>query len=171
MNDVLEIEVDSPKNRNLYFVPLDRNLRGRFDYMRTTTNYVKKGAPVYPGQVLGVNLSTGETYIKEPIHDSPELKREVEKRFKLAPAREDAGKQHVPTILYWMKRAIESGSARIVNGRLPEKIDGEPKKRFNVPDAAPNPMQEAVSQLVQMNQALLALLPDSVRNKLGKATA
>ncbi len=134
--NVLEIEVDGELNECLFFLPIQRRIRGRFDLNRVAEPLARLKsrewpAPI-PGQRLGVNLETGEAYIAEPLRESGHqatLER-VERVGKVGPAVEPIANVHLPTWLFWLKRAVESGIARITKGELPKKIDGEPVTEF-----------------------------------------
>jgi hypothetical protein len=144
MTDVLEIEVDGPCNRNLAFSPADTIVRGRirFDRMgRDIPPEVSRryGTDTIPGQVIGFNTKTGQGYVRERLHE-PEfasLTHKLRERATIAP-------EIVPlsvdkaTMLHWMKRAVQDGDAKLLNGVMPEKIEGNPRLEFFVPERKPS---------------------------------
>ncbi|MBI2480292.1 MAG: hypothetical protein HYV60_17160, partial [Planctomycetia bacterium] len=133
----IEIEIDGHRNEALHFRPIRRNVRGRFDLTRETEPLamMKRGEfplPI-PSQRLGLDLETCEGYVAEPMHDAEHtaIRDVIERRgFRLPVAREAFPAVHVPTWLHWIKRAVDSGLAKIVKGELPSVIEGEPQKSF-----------------------------------------
>lgn len=136
MNGVLEIEVAGDQNEQLFFAPLQRRIRGRFDLNAVPEPLARMKTREYPqpipGQRIGLDLGTGEGYVAEPLHEpvNKAIRERVERKARIAPERETFAAVHVPTWLFWLKRACESGIARVVKGKLPETIDGEPQKHF-----------------------------------------
>lgn len=139
----IEIEVDGPHNENLRFRPLQRRIRGRFDIQRVGEPLAKLKAHEWPtpipAQRLGITAD-GDGYLLEPLHDAEyaALREKIGKGGKrLEPPVQEFESIHLPSWLYWMRRAVESGLARVVKGKLPDKIDGEPRKDFI--NAPPDP--------------------------------
>ena len=141
MSKTIEIELDTPRNGNVQFPPLNCFLRGRFDFLRAAKaerNYHAAGASwpatSIPGQIVGFDPATNEGYVREPLHDSANiaLAEKVKLTHKLPPAREavmlrtDAEKQ---AWLFAMNRICEMGFGRVVTGRFPD----------NIPCPAPKP--------------------------------
>lgn len=130
------VEVDGPRNQNLLFGPLQRRIRGRFDITRVAEPLAKMkqnewGTEAIPGQRLAIDTETGKAWLEEPIHRSAKLKAIVERKgYTLPPEREDFGVVDAPTWMHWFKRAVKSGVARVVQGTLPERIDGTPRTNF-----------------------------------------
>lgn len=128
------------ENRNVYFPPLDRSLRGRFDAQLAARRDKDAGAllseipdPI-PGQQIAVDVETGEAALVEPLHDprfAAIAERIKARGCKLFPEREPL-KIDKPTVLHWLKQAVTDGQARVVKGELPAKIDGTPKLHFIV---------------------------------------
>jgi hypothetical protein len=141
MTPLLEVEVDGGDyNRDLFFPPLGRRVRGRMDAARAVkhdkeaTGLISMWPQTVPGMRLGINADTGEGYLAEPLHaDEYTVTREViaNRKLKLEPAVKifPADK---PTWLYWLKLAVDSGAARVTAGALPKTIEGEPKTAFVV---------------------------------------
>lgn len=150
---LLEIEVDSPLNSNLSFLPIQRTVRGRFDYLRTKepTHETTRSGP-FPGQVIGLDINNGKGYVREPLHEvgNQHLRKEIEGRFSLPPERVEFPSAHVPTWLHWMKKAVESGQAVVVSGRLPDIIDGEPRTRFYIAPVRKDKKDEQIEKLVAL---------------------
>jgi len=70
----------------------------------------------------------------------------------------------LPTWLFWMKRAVESGIARVTKGELPKAIDGsKAKKNFITHEPEPSPVDkltEALERQSKLLEKLLARLGD-----------
>jgi hypothetical protein len=165
MSNTLEIEVVGPHNENLFFRPLGRTVRGRFDL-----NLVKEPLarmkvvdwpqPI-PGQRIGVDPVAGEGYIAEPLHDDEHRaarERIAARGQSLPPAREAFPAVDVATWLWWLKTAVERGLARIVKGELPATIKGPVQRSFLL--AAPRETREdkLVTALERQNQLIEKLL-------------
>lgn len=135
-DSVFEIEVDDKLNASLFFLPLQRKVRGKFDFMRVKEANARRLVDNYPegvpGQRLRLNTSTGEASLIEPLRDDQEWQftgRNIEREGAELPKSERFEAVDVATWAYWMIRAVESGNARIVAGTKP-KITGTPKKNF-----------------------------------------
>lgn len=157
---LLEIEIDGLQNQCHYFRPIARRLRGRFDLHRAVkrdkdaAGLLTSWPEPIPGQRLQLNLETGEAAIIEPLYE-PEfavLREKIEQRAKLGPEREPLGVVDVPTWLYWLAGAVEGGSARIVSGTLPAKIEGKPRLRFHSTEQ-PNPLDRLAAAFERQAEA------------------
>ena len=133
----LEIEIDGPRNEALLFAPLQRSIRGRCDLMRLGAPECILEAQKWPGpipsQKLGIDPD-GNGYLEEPLH-APEFsphRERIEKKMgmKLEPAVQEFPGIHLPSWLFWIKRAVESGIAKVTKGKLPDVIDGKPRLNY-----------------------------------------
>lgn len=169
MVKAIEIEIDGIHNENLQFRPLQRSIRGRFDFLRISEPMSKMKAndwPVpIPSQKLGIDPD-GNGYLLEPLHD-PEhapIKEKIEAQaMKLEPAIQTFEGIHLPSWLFWIQRAVESGLAKVVSGKLPEKIEGEPRKNFILapPEkSTTDKLTEAISLQNELFEKLLAKLSE-----------
>jgi hypothetical protein len=131
----ITVEVDAGKsNANLFFQPLGKPIRGRFGFIRTQIPDAMRLAQKYngadiPGQEIRIDPENGAAAILEPLHrpENRAIKEKIEKDGATIPAAEEEFTDiHVPTWLFWLKRAVESGLARIVSGKFPADI-GTPK--------------------------------------------
>src|SRR5437867_3690573 len=93
--NVIEVEIDTPNNGVLYFQPLDRKIRGRFDFARDSEPLAKVHMAEFPkgvpGQRLGIDLEAGVAYVAEPLHGAEyqAIRERIKKRgFGLPPERE-----------------------------------------------------------------------------------
>lgn len=160
MKTAVEIEVDGDKNQCLAFLPLQRRVRGRFDYMRETEPMAGTMRGEWPqpilGQIIGIDGAMG--YIREPLHDEEhaQAKEKIESRgMSLPDEREEFDSIDVVTWAFWLQRAVDAGHARIVSGTMP-KIDGEVKMSFFV-DRQPSE-SEQIAGLIKTQNVLLTKL-------------
>lgn len=135
-DQVFEIEVDGPQNERLSFLPLQRRVRGRFDYMRvreskahTRITEFPKGIP---GQRLRLNLATGEASLVEPLQDREHstIANHLRKEGFEIPESETFKVVDVATWAFHMGRAVEAGIAKVTLGSMPSTLPGKPKTRF-----------------------------------------
>jgi len=169
-SSVIEVEVDSSTNDNLHFAPLQRRVRGRFDYNRDTEPKAKLRTGEWPhpvpGQRIALDLTAGTGSIIEPLRE-PEariMREKIERSGMGIAENETFTGIHVPTWLYWIKRAVESGLARIVNNaKLPDKIDGEPQLSFITrPRKNPN---DRLAEAIDTNTRVLTELLKSLAKR------
>jgi hypothetical protein len=171
----VEIEIDTDRNSNLYFRPLQRAIRGRFDWNRIREPQARLKAHEWPlpipPQRLGIDAE-GNGYLTEPLHDEEHaaIRERIEDKLgqKLEPARQTFPAAHLPTWLYWLKRAVESGIARLVHGQLPTEIEGTPKKNFIHAEAPPNSADKLTVALQEQTAAfkeLTAALTKALKGK------
>lgn len=150
MSKVIEVELDTPGNSNVLFPPLTRNVRGRFLLSRVAEPQAGAKRDEYgdeiPGQRLALDLDTHEGFLIEPLHFDQfrvlklkiEAKRfgleEPVQRFALSGESQPSG-QDVPTWLFWLKRLVDAGCARVVKGEsyLPAKLPAGAKTNFFAP--------------------------------------
>ncbi len=130
----IEIAYDH-KNRDVYFRPAERTVRGRFLLRRvnepTAMSFRGKIPEEVPGQTLGIDVATQTGYLIEPIHQNSEIKSNIEKRgMKIEPVRQEFENVDVNAWLFWMKRAVEDGKATVLSGELPETINYDPPSRL-----------------------------------------
>lgn len=139
----LTIEIDGQHNECLAFRPLQRRIRGRFDYLRDSEPQSKLAAGQLPQAVPGqrIGIADGVGFVEEPLHDDEHqaVRELLEARgAKLAPSREEFEDVDSPTWAYWLCRAVDAGVARIVDGKRPAKLD-EAKVRKDFLLAEPGP--------------------------------
>lgn len=142
MSSVIEIEVDGPDNGNLFFLPFGRPVRGRLDFLRVREANARVKVDQFPngipGQRIRFNPASGTASVVEPLHDQEHARtREtVEARgYKLDPPQQEITAD-TPTVLYWARRAVESGSARVIKGEFPKEEEAYrgARKRFLSPE-------------------------------------
>jgi hypothetical protein len=151
--ELLEVEINGPLNESYFFPPLRRKVRGCFDPARC----VESGAhtllrtwpqvPI-PGERIGVDLESGEGFILEPLHDpkyTPTREHIEKKGRRLAEAKQTYEGIHVATWLHWLKSAVNGGLARVVRGKLPDKLPGKPDLTI----ITRAPQNEVIERLVE----------------------
>jgi hypothetical protein len=138
---LIEVEIDVKRNRNLYFAPLDRAVRSRFDWRRVADKHGAElrdlwGEEPIPGQRLTLDITRAEGAIVEPLQDRSEYKKRIEARDQtLPPARQTFPNVQVNEWLYWLKAAVHAGDAHLLRGVLPESVDYTPKRFGDSPSA------------------------------------
>jgi len=160
----VDIDIDGTRNECLDFRPLPgRTVRGRFDLNRVAEPLAKLRTaelpePV-PGQRIGIDAE-GVGYVAEPLYDVEHaaVRERIERRgLRLPPQRESFDGIDVVSWLYWLQRAAESGLARVVSGKLPEKIDGEPRKNFITAEPEKGPLDK-LTAAIEAQTAMFARL-------------
>jgi hypothetical protein len=161
-NNIVEVEVSAPNGRKLFFRPIGRPVRGRINFndARTPAEFqrAQRWPEPVPGVVLGINLDTGEKYMRDPIHDDQYTsvrQRILRYGFQLPPANETFDSESLATWVYWLQRAVEGGCARVIKGELPpvESLEGEPRKSF-ISNPRRNPNSGMTDALKAMTNAL-----------------
>ena len=153
----LVVEIDGPRNNSWSFPAMSRVIRGKFDLLRVAEPNAVKLRQQYPdpipGQQLCVDLSSGECAVLEPLQDDAHetLRKKLEKSYSIAPAREVVSGADVSTWLFWIKKAVKAGIAKVISGSIPDKLPGEPKVRNLFGTERRNPQQD-------LQRALLGVL-------------
>lgn len=139
-SEMLEIEIDSQKNSDLFFGPLGRRIRGGYDARRAAqfdqgaSGMLTAWPEPIPGQRLALDSEAKQGYLREPLHDerfaATREKIVSRKIARLEPAETAFSNVDVPTWLHHIKCAVEAGVAKVISGKLPEKIEGNPRKHF-----------------------------------------
>lgn len=136
---VVEVEMVTPNNRQVYFKPIGHKLRGRMDFTTARTRKEEDARKAWPepvpGQRVCLDLGTGERYVREPLYDEDcEQTRAkiIRKGYGLPPKRADYGGENMATWVHHLHKLINAGLARVVEGELPnvEDFDEEPRTRF-----------------------------------------
>lgn len=155
------IEFGHPeRNREVFFAPLKRSLRGRFDVRNDSEPEASKTRlAVIPGQRLRLDPDAGTGEILEPLHEPQyaSLRETIARaNMKLEPPTQPAATDW-PTLVFWTKRAVESGHARVLAGELPEKVEGTPRTRVFGQETV-DPRDRELADLKSMNAKLTTLL-------------
>ncbi len=178
----LVIEADTPSDGNVFFPPAQERVRGRFDATRRVGRNPDAAAllgqwtkPV-PGQRIAIDTTAGEGSIIEPLRTDEENASIVElfnKRSIKVPESQSFSGIHVPSWLAHMKALVQSGLARVVEGKVPDKIDGKPKKSF-VTNDEPDPEEQLRATVAEnsevMKECVVAIkqLAEAISNDWGK---
>jgi hypothetical protein len=126
---VIEVDVDVDRNP-----PLDRAIRGRFDWRRVADKHGpdlrdRWGEEPLPGQTLFLDVDKNEGAILDSFHGRKELKQRVESRGETLPPDVQSFTNINPKEwLYWIKSAVKSGKARLLRGQLPDTVDYRPQR-------------------------------------------
>jgi hypothetical protein len=154
----------------LHFRPLQRKVRGCWDWMRVNEPMSKvRGAvepnPI-PGQRLSFDFDNGVGAILEPLH-SPEhrvIRERIEARGQtLAPEREEFSGQDGCTWAFWLLSAVKAGLVRIVSGKIPENLPGKPRVNFIA--AEKQPATDRLAAAIERQNELFAALLETLRTK------
>jgi len=167
----LVIEVDHPNDNAVYFPPTGTRLRGRFDARRqaqrnaNAAHLLQQWTEPVPGQRLSIDTATGEGQILEPLRtDTDEhkaIRQLFEKRGIAVPEDQTFRNVHQPSWLFCMKDLIDAGFARIVEGKLPAKIDGERLKSFVTPDV--EGPEDTLRRIVVENSTAMREAVDAIK--------
>lgn len=163
------IEADGPLNENLSFRPLQRAIRGRFDWQRCGDPEALRlgmafgGVPI-PGQRIVFDPDKKTATIQEPLHDAEHaaLAEKIKSRgFKLPPAREYIEGCDPDTWAFWINRAVECNLAKLIAGRVPEFDESKARRDFIF--APPKPgttdkLSDALNNLAAAQAAQTAVL-------------
>ena len=184
----VEVEVCAPQSRQLFFSPVGKTVRGRVDFA-----HVKSKAELslrdtwpdpIPGKIIGIN-EAGEKYIREPLHDSENTKLRMliqSRGMVLEDERETFAGESIITWLYWLRRAVDAGLARILKGELPPIEELEPARKrklhderlpmkdfiFAPAEESPLDRMAAAMELLAANTAANTAIMQKVLEKLGK---
>ncbi|MEX1095343.1 MAG: hypothetical protein WED34_04805 [Planctomycetales bacterium] len=156
---MIEIEIDGPRCESLHFAPLQRRIRGRFDLNKMGEPMARVKAQQWPvpipSQRLGID-EDGVGYLHEPLHDDENapLREQIERRGKgLEPKLQRFEHIHHPSWLFWMKRAVESGIAKITKGSLPTTIEGKPRLDYILASPGPSAGDKLTKTLNEQTKA------------------
>jgi len=147
MRPGVEILVDC-ENRELYFPPLNRRIRGRYDFSKIPGPGAAEVASEYPfglpGMILELSPDGSDAYLREPLYDPQHAatREKIEKRWKLEPEVQEFENIDLCTWVRHIKMAIKAGLCRIIKGELP-KVKGKPILSL----VLPNPPQSDLAEL------------------------
>jgi hypothetical protein len=158
----LEIEINGPRNQNLYFRPLQRSLRGTFDVNRIPEPHARTLVADLPWPIPGLHVvldfDKGTAAIVEPLY-APEHKVIREKieaqKMKLGPEREDFQNADLNSWAFWLRRAVANGMAKIVAGSFPAIDEAKARKNFVIAEEQLNPRDTLVDRMVAIMYASL----------------
>ncbi|MGO8753550.1 MAG: hypothetical protein ACLQNE_47045 [Thermoguttaceae bacterium] len=164
----ITVEVDAGKsNANLFFQPLGKPIRGRFGFIRTQIPDAMRLAQRFdgndiPGMEIRIDPENGAAAILEPLHrpENKKIRERIEKDGStIPPAEQEFTGIDTATWLFWLRRAVESGLARIVSGAFPKDI-GTPKleRAYRISEETGDQTTDRISRLESELAELKALV-------------
>jgi hypothetical protein len=172
MTALLKLEFDLANNNNVLFPPLGTHIRGRWELARvkepSALEHKERLGDSFPSQRLVLNLDKSELAVIEPLHEEKHRveKQRIEQRLKLQlPVPGPPVKVHMPTCLFWARRLVEDGMARVVEGSMPADNGGKPRLKVfgqEAPDMSPEivALKASLERQQQQIDQLLALLTE-----------
>lgn len=157
---VVEVEFDA-NNCSVHFPPLDRRLRGRFSFVAMgnpeALQLVPQWGETIPGQRIVLDADARAAKLVEPLHraDYGRVREAIARRGqRLEQAEQEYADVDVGTWVFWLKRCVDGGLARIVSGMFPAN-PGEPKlpRSYRI-------SQDSGGDLVQENKDLRSQLTE-----------
>lgn len=148
--DLIEIDFQTPQNRDVFFHPIRDSLRGRRELLRSKNPDEIKlhnvhGAPEsLPGCRVRVDVESRQGFIIDLISEDVELTQWVNDHpiFELRPKLEVYANILPDEWLWWMNRYVANGKAKLVQGSFPKVINYRPPENRHEP--RPKSMQEKI---------------------------
>ena len=163
-DSAVAIEFDTPLNSNLYFTPIQRDIRGRFDINRVNepnAGQLRSRYPMpIPGEVVEYDFSTGEGFITEPLHEEryAAIREQIEKQgMSLRKERRIAFAVDPASFAHWMGGLVQSGDAKLLSGSWPSSVPGKPKLRFHSAEQA-DPMDKLTAAIERQAEGQAKML-------------
>ena len=160
MSKTFEVEVAGPNNASLYFAPLQRRLRGRFDLRDMKEPEAGKLSHQWPDPIpgvrVGIDIEAAAGFVRDPLHDPDQAAnraRIAQAGYALPPAREDFQQIDKATWVFWLALAQKAGLVRLTQGELPA-VQGKPQTLFVIP-AQEDPRDKTLKSLVALLYAKL----------------
>jgi hypothetical protein len=181
---MIEIEVDTPNNADLYFEPLAERVRGAFQPARVrqaSAGALAMALPAgLPGQRILLDVDKAEGAVVEPLAapDHAATRAAVARvltgdegatadRVTFAPAVRVFPGVHVPTWTAHMAKAVRAGLARVVRGQLPKDPPADARPR--VFSSLSRPKDEAKPASLSDLLTALSRLSPAERKELAAA--
>jgi hypothetical protein len=162
--NTVTIEIDGPLNQSVYFRPLQKRIRGRFDLHRVKEPNAGKLHSLWPepipGQYLMLDFVTGEGAIVEPLWEAKfaAIRDKIEQQGqKLPEAREIFQGVDSATWVYWLKGLVDTGTAKLIEGEFPKIDESKVQRRFHSTER-PSTEDKLLSAIEQQNILLTELL-------------
>ena len=161
---MVEISIDGSRNENLVFRPLQRSLRGTFDFNRVPEPLARMKCSEFPRPIPGLRIMVDAekrtATITDPLHDPVHaaIREKIQAMgLKLGPADEHFDNIDANTWLFWMRRAVANGVGKIVEGKFPEIDEAKARKNFAVAEQR-DQRDSLIDRLVAQNDKLVAVL-------------
>jgi len=131
-SNIVEVSFDL-NDRNIYFRPFGATLRGRKDFVRMAKHDIElmllstdfpRGVP---STLLRIDLGEGTVELVEPLRTeewAPEREK-IEARGIVIPHNIKIDRPHIPDWLWEVRRCLNFGYAKIVNGDMPRDLGSE----------------------------------------------
>lgn len=169
-NLVIEFGMDDAC-RDVYFPPLDRRMRGRFDAKIVAAHDADAGPLLgewkepLAGQMLAIEGD--DVAVLEPLHKFPAIAARLKQRnLTLAPERE-AVKCDPLTAMYYAREAVKAGQAKVISGTLPTDIDESKVQRDFIVKPPVNP-QKSLASAIEAQTVAFNRLADALEKALTK---
>lgn len=169
--NVLELEVETERDGNLYVPYSGLTLRGRKDFARIARSRVKAAELLgdfpagIPGSRVRIDLDEGRVFVVEPLQ-SEEYQTERLKLERLGhqiPRTAEMKDTSVSGWLHEMNRAVNAGCARVVSGKFPSDLGPEPDAPSKFEDQQ-EPQGDKFDTLCNLLEQLLGrLAPASIK--------
>jgi len=107
-------------------------------------------------------------YVREPLHDeqfAPIRERVLAKGVSLEPAIQTFETIDLASWLFFIKRAVEAGIAKIVKGELPAKIDGKIRYNYVFNERTTETPTEKLTAAIERQSELMAALLERLAEK------
>jgi hypothetical protein len=160
MTATVEIKIDGPQNNNLCFKPLQRTLRGTFDLNRVPEPLARMKYSEFPQPIPGLHIAVDAekktATITDPLYNMEHvgIKEKIESMgMKLGPHVETFENIDTVTWLFWCRRAVATGTCKIVAGKFPEIDEAKARKDFIMPDVVADPKDSLINKLVAIMYA------------------
>jgi hypothetical protein len=165
----IEITGDGSRNENLYFRPLQRPLRGTFDFGRVPEPLAHMKRAEFPRPIPGLRIMVDAekrtATITDPLHEPAHaaIREKIQAMgLMLGPAAETFDNIDANTWLFWMRRAVANGVGKIVEGKFPEIDEAKARKNFITAEQR-DPRDGLIDRLVAV---LYASLPADRRKEV-----
>lgn len=170
----IEIEISADGNA-VYFPPVGRALRGAFDAQalrQSAPSLMTRWPEPIPGTRIGLDMGTGEKYIREPLWDEEHTnvrQRVLERGYQLPTRIELSTSDNTATWAHFMRQLVECGLAQVVEGQIPpaDAFSDPVRKNFITPPRVDNDIElrDALKKLVRAIELQTKLLASLVNDK------
>jgi hypothetical protein len=165
----IAVEFDARQNSNLYFAPLQRTIRGRFDANRIAENSGQSRSrwpePI-PGKRIEYDFASGEGFIVEPLHEEryAAIRERIEALGMSLPKEREAFVCDAATFDYWMAELLATGDAKLLSGTMPASVPGKPRTRFHSAEQRDpiDKLTAAIESQVAGQEKLIELLTQAI---------
>ena len=171
MVKAIEVEIDDRHNHSFWFRPIQRLVRGSYDYNRHSEPQAKVEASKWPGPIPGQRLGIepdGTGFIREPLHDDehePVREMILKKGVTLEPKVQTFDAIDLPSWLFYITRAVEAGIAKVVKGELPAKIDGKVKHNYVFNEEVAESPTDKLTAAIEGQTAVMTKLLERLADK------